>query len=157
MEAINHDRQWITRHQQKSLWLFSIASRLRHSTVLLGWHHDRRVLVLDPIVPGLFMGCLAHDHGSWYLLRSASPIVCADAWKAWTLLQAKCSWRVYVAHRGFSLVADIVRKLAALEFVRPIDKEHIHMSTRTRLRPLGETSGSDQRPPRELTGAAMKF
>lgn len=31
------------------------------------------------------------------------------------------------------------------------------MSTRTRLRPLGDTSGSDQRPARELTGAAMKF
>jgi len=31
------------------------------------------------------------------------------------------------------------------------------MSTPPRDRPLGETSGSDQRPPRELTGVAMDF
>ena len=31
------------------------------------------------------------------------------------------------------------------------------MSTTNRHRPLGETSGSDQRPSRELTGAAMAF
>jgi quercetin dioxygenase-like cupin family protein len=31
------------------------------------------------------------------------------------------------------------------------------MSTTNRRRPLGETSGSDQRPSRELTGAAMAF
>jgi hypothetical protein len=33
----------------------------------------------------------------------------------------------------------------------------IQMSTTNRHRPLGETSGSDQRPSRELTGAAMAF
>src|SRR5205809_777758 len=76
---------------------------------------------------------------------------------SWTLCKRNVhgvfTWLTAVFH----LVADIVRKLAALEFVRPTDKEHIHMSTHTRLRPLGKTSGSDQRPARELTGAAMKF
>jgi hypothetical protein len=79
VEAVNHDRERITRDQEQPFRLFSVAARLGDDTVLLRRHADRRGSVPTPMTIDVFRGCLSHNHGNSYLLNPGWLIPLAKA------------------------------------------------------------------------------